>query len=73
LSPDDFDFDDGWLSIRRQVKRVGSRLVFGLPKNDKERRVPICCRKAAVGTDGAGRPVRRLGRLRRPSEIQTEG
>jgi integrase len=41
LSPDDFDFADGWLLIRRQVKRVGSRLVFGLPKNDKERRVPL--------------------------------
>lgn len=41
LSPDDSDFDGGWLSIRRQVKRVGSRLVFGLPKNDKERRVPL--------------------------------
>jgi integrase len=41
LSPEDFDFDDGWLKIRRQVKRVGSRLVFGLPKNDKERRVPL--------------------------------
>jgi integrase len=41
LSPDDFDFDDGWLAIRRQVKRVGYRMVFGLPKNDKERRVPL--------------------------------
>jgi integrase len=25
----------------RQLKRVRSRLVFGLPKNDKERRVPL--------------------------------
>ena len=41
LSPDDFDFDEGWVDIRRQVKRVGARLVFGLPKNDKERRVPL--------------------------------
>jgi integrase len=41
LSPDDFDFEGGWLDIRRQVKRVGARLVFGLPKNDKERRVPL--------------------------------
>jgi integrase len=41
LCPDDFDFDGGWLIIRRQLKRVRSRLVFGLPKNDKERRVPL--------------------------------
>ena len=41
LSADDFDFADGRLTIRRQVKRVGSRLVFGLPKNDTERRVPL--------------------------------
>jgi integrase len=41
LSPEDFDFDDGWLNIRRQVKRVRSRLVFGLPKNDHERRTPL--------------------------------
>jgi integrase len=41
LSPDDFDFEGGWLTIRRQVKRVGSRLVFGLPKNNKERQVPL--------------------------------
>jgi integrase len=32
LCPDDFDFDGGWLHIRRQLKRVRSRLVFGLPK-----------------------------------------
>ncbi len=41
LSPGDFDFADGWLTVRRQVKRVGSHLVFGLPKNDKERQVPV--------------------------------
>jgi integrase len=41
LTPADFDFDGGWLNIRRQVKRVHSRLVFGLPKNDKERRTPL--------------------------------
>ncbi|GAA4963767.1 hypothetical protein GCM10025331_64460 [Actinoplanes utahensis] len=37
VAPEDFNFDGGWLTIRRQVKRVRSRLVFGLPKNDKER------------------------------------
>jgi integrase len=41
LSVDDLDLDTGWLQVRRQVKRVYSRLVFGLPKNDKERRVPL--------------------------------
>jgi integrase len=41
VAPEDFDFDGGWLTIRRQVKRVRSRLVFGLPKNDKERRTPL--------------------------------
>lgn len=41
LSPDDLDFDGGWLHVRRQLKRVRSRLVFGLPKNDKERRIPL--------------------------------
>lgn len=38
---DDIDFDGGWQHIRRQVKRIRSRLVFGLPKSDKERRVPL--------------------------------
>jgi integrase len=41
LIPDDFDFDGGWLDVQRQVKHVSSRLVFGLPKNDKPRRVPV--------------------------------
>jgi integrase len=41
LSPDDFDFDGGWVHVRRQIKRVRSRLVFGLPKNDQERRTPL--------------------------------
>lgn len=41
LSVEDLDFDGGWLHVRRQVKRVFSRLVFGLPKNDRDRRVPL--------------------------------
>lgn len=48
LSPDDFDLSGGWLHIRRQVKRVRSRLVFGLPKNDRERKVPLPETVAAV-------------------------
>lgn len=38
---DALDLDGGWLDVRRQVKRVRSRLVFGLPKNDRHRRVPL--------------------------------
>lgn len=41
LGVDDLEFDGLWLDVRRQVKRVRSRLVFGLPKNDRPRRVPI--------------------------------
>ena len=41
FSPDDVDFDGGWLHIVRQVKIVRYRMVFGLPKNDRDRRVPL--------------------------------
>ncbi|MEU7902584.1 hypothetical protein [Actinoplanes sp. NPDC049118] len=41
LSPDDFALEGGWLHVRRQVKRVRNQFVFGLPKNDKERRTPL--------------------------------
>lgn len=41
LAVEDIDFVDGWIYVRQQVKRVRSRLVFGLPKNDKGRRVPL--------------------------------
>jgi integrase len=41
LSPDDIDADGGWLSIRRQVKQIRGRAVFGLPKNGKERQTPL--------------------------------
>lgn len=41
VSPDDADVVGGWLHVRRQVKLVRSRLVFGLPKNDRDRRVPL--------------------------------
>ncbi|GAA0417328.1 hypothetical protein Aca07nite_07720 [Actinoplanes capillaceus] len=41
VSPDDVDFDGGWLHIVRQVKIVRDRLVFGLPKSDRDRRVPL--------------------------------
>jgi integrase len=41
LSPDDFDFDEGKVTIRRQVIRIGRNIVFKLPKGDKERVVPL--------------------------------
>ncbi|GAA1537843.1 hypothetical protein GCM10009827_065900 [Dactylosporangium maewongense] len=41
LSDEDLDTAGGWLHVRRQVKVVRSRLVFGLPKNDRERKVPL--------------------------------
>jgi integrase len=44
----DLDFDGGWVHVRRQVKRVRSRLVLGLPKNDTERLVPLPATIAAI-------------------------
>jgi integrase len=41
ISPEDIDFEGGWINVVRQVKKVRSRLVFGLPKNDKPRRIPL--------------------------------
>ncbi|MDX3002044.1 site-specific integrase [Kribbella solani] len=41
LSVDDFDFSLMLIRVRRQVKRLGKEFVFALPKNDKERFVPM--------------------------------
>jgi integrase len=41
LSPDDVDFLRGWVTVQRQVKIVGGRLVFALPKGRKVRKVPM--------------------------------
>ena len=41
LAADDIDLVNGWIRIRRQVKRVHSRLVFGLPKSNRDRRIPL--------------------------------
>ncbi|MEU1761005.1 tyrosine-type recombinase/integrase [Micromonospora sp. NPDC005223] len=41
LGVDDIDLDAGWVHVSRQVKLVRSRLVFGLPKNDRDRRIPL--------------------------------
>ncbi|WP_197701110.1 tyrosine-type recombinase/integrase [Micromonospora coriariae] len=59
LSVDDIDFDAGWLHVVRQVKFVRSRLVFGLPKTDRDRRVPLPSSVASAA--GASRPVPACG------------
>lgn len=42
LSPDDIDFLRGSVDVRRQVKVLsGNRLIFGLPKGNKTRTVPL--------------------------------
>lgn len=41
VAADDLDVTEGWVHVRRQVKLVRNRLVFGLPKNDRERRIPL--------------------------------
>jgi integrase len=48
LAVEDIDLVDGWLHVRRQVKRVRSRLVYRLPKNDQDRWVPLPGSVAAV-------------------------
>jgi integrase len=37
----DFDFEGGKVTISRQIARVGSHVVFKLPKGDKTRTVPL--------------------------------
>lgn len=41
LAVEDVDFLRGWVDVQRQVKIVGGRLVFALPKGRKARRVPL--------------------------------
>ncbi|GAB2818807.1 tyrosine-type recombinase/integrase [Lentzea nigeriaca] len=41
LSPDDVDFLRGWVTVQRQVKLVGSKQVFSLPKGRKTRKIPL--------------------------------
>lgn len=41
LALEDIDEATGMLHVRRQVKRVGGKLVYALPKNDKTRTVPL--------------------------------
>src|SRR5438874_8251471 len=41
LGEEDLDLVQGWVHVQRQLKRVWSRLVFGAPKNDHDRRIPL--------------------------------
>jgi integrase len=38
---EDFDFDEKIVRVRRQVKRLANLYVFALPKNDRERTIPL--------------------------------
>lgn len=41
LAAGDIDFDEKMLHVRRQLKRLGREHVYALPKNDRERDVPL--------------------------------
>ncbi|MCX4753463.1 tyrosine-type recombinase/integrase [Kitasatospora purpeofusca] len=41
LTEDDIDFEGGWLHVNQQIRFVGSKMVFALPKGDKIRSVPL--------------------------------
>lgn len=41
LTEDDIDFRGGWLHVNQQIRFVGSKMVFALPKGNKLRSVPL--------------------------------
>lgn len=41
LAVEDFDMDEKVVRVRRQVKKIGRSFVFALPKNDRERIIPL--------------------------------
>ncbi|MBN6056411.1 site-specific integrase [Nonomuraea sp. RK-328] len=41
LAIEDVDFEERVLRVRRQIKKLGAYHVFALPKNDRERVVPL--------------------------------
>ena len=60
MGPDEIDFLRRKVHVRRQVKRVGGRLWFALPKGGKEREVPLAgAGLAAPGRAHRGAPARR--------------
>lgn len=48
IAVDDLDLEGGWVRVTHQIKRVRSRLVFGLPKTNRERRIPLPASVAGV-------------------------
>nr|WTB30645.1 site-specific integrase [Streptomyces sp. NBC_00830] len=59
LAVGDIDFLRGVVHVRRQVKHVSKRLVFALPKGQKERDVPLPSKIGeAIATHLAARPAR---------------
>jgi integrase len=48
LPADEIGFDSGWLHIAYQVKNANGHLVFGPPKRNKERDVPLPTRLGRV-------------------------
>ncbi|MDX2971782.1 tyrosine-type recombinase/integrase [Kribbella solani] len=51
LSIEDFDFDEQVIRVRRQIKRLRNKYIFALPKNDRERVVPMSPILAAAVKD----------------------
>ena len=41
VAEEDIDYDEGVIHVRRQIKKLGKDYVFALPKNDRERLVPL--------------------------------
>jgi integrase len=41
IAIEDFDFSEKIVRVRRQIKRLGRIYVFALPKNDRERIIPL--------------------------------
>jgi integrase len=41
IALEDFDFDDRIVKVRRQIKNLGGSYIFALPKNDRERIIPL--------------------------------
>lgn len=41
IALEDFDFDVKIVKVRRQIKNLGGSYIFALPKNDRERVIPL--------------------------------
>ncbi|WP_344162152.1 site-specific integrase [Kribbella yunnanensis] len=77
LALEDLDFDEGVIRVRHQIKRLGQTWIYGLPKNDKERIVPMPSRLAELakehiatfGTQNIRLPWERVDGELRPYEL----